>query len=729
MSSSAISSLRKKILKNDGGVNTYSLVNSYDSTSMEKLQLKDSAFRVFDVVKPESGRKLNTSGSAFDIYNDSLMDYPTIIQAKLGGSWEQYNRLLSVQIPVCPMKCWHCYIDKDLLGGGATEYFSAENIVDKFIVQRNFDKSIGVLSNVLRITGGEPFLIPELILEVLQTLEEKGLSSEIFVWTETNLYPFAKDPTLSFSNKANILDEISKFKNIAIHPCFHGTNSDNLFAISRVRDEELSSFVGGIKELTDRDIEIYPTIGSNVCEPKSLPDLFRSLNAIRKDLPLRLALINYDFEYEPVIARLKNSGVSANLYSKYQNIRIWDALLKDNYGIGYGVIPRHLATPSLVDDCSKPSADVSDYSPKEDCVYVFKSSYRENYHQEVLELLALPKGFIYKIEYDSKYVQKDFGKHMELRPEQYVNKKGTFIYSDQNKRILVPLRNIKIKKVDMKKDTLVLYMELGDYFSLDEKKAAKDEVVKFNEGLKKLFGERTVPPGGRYVLLGEDIDGFSQSNAKQDEIEAWRRIVNLLQTMKCSKFERSLFYKVEFEMNLEESKNGNEIKSCYMAKGGEKVLGILHYYHPNYDKLDLKRPNSRTVTFEPSSDIIKATTSNEITLSKYGSDYIKFTSDLFTGDDQEVNLFFRAVDDPFNAPKLSIPFLLKGSNVTGGFVGILPTIFLGFGGAWLGMIKGLFKNGEFVGTSGILSFLLIMAVFFLIFGGVFKQIGKRYKVY
>lgn len=233
-----IQSMRKKIYRQaPNGDREYKVVNSFEDTSAEDKYMIHSFFRPFQPVKEEGHRKTNVE-AGFDYNVDSLLDYPTIIQHKIGGLWPSYNRLISVHVPLCPFKCWHCYNDKKLHSPKNAEWKTAHDIVKAFIEQRDFDLRRGVESNVLRITGGEPFLVPDLILECLQELEVQLSKQRVFLWTETDLWPFIADNGDSYveqftfnknNTTFNVLQELRKYKNLAVHPCFHGLD-DKIFS-------------------------------------------------------------------------------------------------------------------------------------------------------------------------------------------------------------------------------------------------------------------------------------------------------------------------------------------------------------------------------------------------------------------------------------------------------------------------------------------------------------------
>lgn len=293
---------------------------------------------------------------AFDAYRDSWFDYPTIIQSRMHGqSWEDYNCLVAMHVPACTYKCWHCYVTDDsknpqkMLKDGLIQYATPSELVDAFLDQKkaNEEKSDGKIpTNVIRVTGGEPFLEPDLILGILKDLEHKGKSKEIFVWTETNLSPFIREEA---SNEPLLkrwvdLEELASFNNLAVHPCLHGIDPSSYYSITDCDPYYFDGMLDGLKTLIDYKFDVYPTFGSNVSPPKMIPYIFRRLKEIHKNLPQRFALIDFELYYPPAAKRIAESLKPEQVYNKVAVISEWSKLLKNEYGEGYPSKPRHLVS-------------------------------------------------------------------------------------------------------------------------------------------------------------------------------------------------------------------------------------------------------------------------------------------------------------------------------------------------------------------------------------------------
>jgi uncharacterized Fe-S cluster-containing radical SAM superfamily protein len=316
-----------------------------DLTGESMPEVVSSTFREFTPHKPEKHRIDNGKNTgAFDKYEDTVFDYPSIIQSKLGGKWDQYNKLLSAQIGLCNFHCWYCYVPEAVLRGSGAQYLTPQDLVDQFLKIRCARES---KSSVLRISGGEPFLAPDLVLDCLEYLERIGLDKEVFLWSETNLSPFLSEepggPVLAqiwLQQRGSRLEDLASFRNFALHPCLHGTNPSDFHQTTLAQAEFFDRLVEAFATLVRSRIAIYPTISSNASPSDNLDSLFSKLKAIHPNLPLRFALVTYDFAYPPVNERLTREHRTPTRYDSRSMISKWDELLRKHYGKSYAEIPR-----------------------------------------------------------------------------------------------------------------------------------------------------------------------------------------------------------------------------------------------------------------------------------------------------------------------------------------------------------------------------------------------------
>jgi len=660
-----ITSLRDKLLSNNNEVNSYKILSNFKGTYIEKQMLKeesivDPIFRVFIPYKPERQRNINISPeNDFDPYIDSLMDYPTIIGHMMEQPWELYNRLISIQVPRCINECWHCYLPTNLFNDitltERTTELTARQIIDKFYLQKKMDALAGKKTNVLRITGGEPFQLPSLILECLDILKQdresnfeeidvlndiKGTDKiedykYIFLWTETNLTPFISvndEPAfMDRPENVEILRELAGHKNFLVHPCFHGLDEEEYKNITLCGNKvTFDDLIQAIKKLhrcnDDEKINIYPTFGSNVSNPNNLLYVFQKLYDVDKTLPLRTALVEYKTDYEPISERLQSSR-RIDLYSRFANLRIWNLLLQKTYGIGYGTIPRHLVISN--DNSHLPHINPIVFS---DTVYLFKGSFRDLYHREVLDIMAYPNNYLYDVEYEEKWVQADFFNHIKNKPEYFINKTGVFVYVDKKDGKLFPIRTFRIAHSSVAGSILKLHLELLNFIEISVEDGDQNKNIIVKDIFLKYFGKKTIPPSptGNYLLYGEQFYAdseisFSELSSKKltvkenSNFDGFRNNVDDL--VKSNFMHDSLHYHL-CPNNVVIRQNN--IESYYEIKAGKNFSIKIENYLPNYQFFESLQVSERNINISISKDCIELMGNDKYNCPKYGTNILTF---------------------------------------------------------------------------------------------------------
>jgi uncharacterized Fe-S cluster-containing radical SAM superfamily protein len=698
----------------------YRILKDFSRTYIEEQLKKEEKmispiFRVFECVKPDKGRKLNIDlEHEFDPYSDSLMDYPSIIGHKLNKRWSLFNRLISVHIPLCPNNCWHCYVPKELYENAETrsDELTAKEIVYKFLEQRTADANIGKHSNILRITGGEPFLLPKLILECLLYLRERGLENEVFLWTETNLEPFIteidQDPLTEGKERSfmdsdenkEILEQLSSFRNFAVHPCFHGLSENEFKMITGDKEYQvnLGQQVNGLRKLVNAGIDVYPTFGSNVCDPSNIVELFNGLKEVHAGLPLRVALVEYNFDYESVADRIKAEERAPDLFSKFANLRIWNNLLLINYGIGYAMVPRDFISISngVVTAPLLPNPGGSDGDHKQEIIYLFKSSSRPQYHREILDILAFPTGHVYAIEYDKEWVQEDLYFHMRYAAKVYEGRKAIWTYVNKDDRTLLPFREAIIEKVETSDRILIIKFRLGNYLCWPLKKDLAESSTK---SFRTYFGSRNIPPGGKYVLLGEDTKYYSffevEAPLITDSSDVLQHITPHLVTSKNKDMKQSLFYRLTTEKLTQKKKSRIDTSTIYEIRGGKPFNVTVNYYMPKDSDLIEKNQDVRTIDFQSSSPTINPFGESKVVFSKYGHKELEFLTEKVTKK-KEVALTISSKYEEFRAAKIVMHIRILPPKVRHGvisllaaFIFLITTVGLSIGSQALSQGKGL----------------------------------------
>lgn len=109
--------------------------------------------------------------------------YPGLPAANaLGGQFEPTTRAQLVQIAGCGMRCWYCFVPYRLLAGSESRsrWVTARQLVDLYASLPNRPR-------ILVLSGGSPDIAPEWVSWVLSAIDESGLQTSSFVWSDDNL--------------------------------------------------------------------------------------------------------------------------------------------------------------------------------------------------------------------------------------------------------------------------------------------------------------------------------------------------------------------------------------------------------------------------------------------------------------------------------------------------------------------------------------------------------------
>jgi uncharacterized Fe-S cluster-containing radical SAM superfamily protein len=574
------------------GEKRYLIVPSFAGTGFEKqgVGINCPIFRSFEAVKPASNRIMR--GQNFDMYSNTLFDYPNIIATRMHKPWQNFNFMTSVHVASCPLDCWYCYVDeclrlecqdcryrgkascKQLRSHVKRSMLTAKEIFDAFLRERH---AKGIRKNVLRITGGEPFLVPELIRELLELFAEHRLLDSVFLWTETNLTPFIRDKVgrraIDEYDRTSI-DDLLKYENCwALHPCFHGSSNKSFKGQTGVRGN-VDDLVEALRFLVEKGVDVYPSVSSNMCPNGELVDLFGKLSDVNINVPLRVALIETDLRYQPVQDRFDlDASLRKTVYDKWSNIHDWDSECFRKCGFHYAVVDREKVplTGHIVLEGDPPLQRLllaDETVQPGNYVYLFKSCYRDLYRQELLSLLALPKGASVQLEYRDDLLHGSLQRVLtgDTVKAWKGNLHGVIIYMDKYDHELtrfVPLRRIELLEVFSESGITTLRFNVGEYVE------ARPE---FCENLRESLGESNLPESSqmhqKWVFQSANLDDAIK------EVRFGEVVANLLGDPEACRedWRESCFVRIDEPEEIKIGKISRVFKERYKKTSTEPVI-------------------------------------------------------------------------------------------------------------------------------------------------------------
>lgn len=217
----------------------------------------------------------------------------------------EYNKVFTIQLSGCDYDCNYCYVPRESNVANIKfgKYFSVKEIVNYFLSAAEKSKEP---IKVMRISGGNPTIIPEIILDIYNEIRNQNLN--IYLWIDTNLssLKYLEDLKSDF-------EKILVQKNIGVVGCFKGTCNEDFSLITGAEPHHYEKQFETAKWFLNRGADFYAYLpalvyGNNV-EEKSRKFIKRLKN-LNKNLPLRtevLEIISYPWA-KLNFERTKNLG-------------------------------------------------------------------------------------------------------------------------------------------------------------------------------------------------------------------------------------------------------------------------------------------------------------------------------------------------------------------------------------------------------------------------------------
>lgn len=119
------------------------------------------------------------------------------------------------QIAACNWRCWYCFVDFPLLAADPkhARWLSASELVDLYLAEAE-------RPHVIDLTGGQPDLVPEWVVWIMRELVDRGLDSQVYLWSDDNL---SNDYFWRFLGDAD-LEPMGVYRLYGKVGCFKGFN-------------------------------------------------------------------------------------------------------------------------------------------------------------------------------------------------------------------------------------------------------------------------------------------------------------------------------------------------------------------------------------------------------------------------------------------------------------------------------------------------------------------------
>ena len=205
---------------------------------------------------------------------------------RLGGDTRNYSKVFTIQISGCDFDCNYCYVPKQINVANPElgRYFSAKEIIDYFLSAKEKSKEP---MNVVRISGGNPTIIPEIIVDIYNEIKNQGL--DVYLWIDSNLSTPKYLENLE-GNLKNILNQ----KNVGVVGCFKGTCKEDFSILTGAEPKYYQRQFETAKWFLEHRADFYVYLPALIYEgniEEKLTMFIERLRELNKNLPLRVEIL------------------------------------------------------------------------------------------------------------------------------------------------------------------------------------------------------------------------------------------------------------------------------------------------------------------------------------------------------------------------------------------------------------------------------------------------------
>lgn len=242
----------------------------------------------------------------------------------LGINPDKEIRAQVFQNSICNWRCWYCFVDFKLLSGSPkySNFKTCDELLNLYLKEKKPPK-------VIDLTGGQPDLTPEWVPWMMNSLIDRGLENDIYLWSDDNL---SNDYFWRFLSDKNI-DLIKNYKMYGRVCCFKGIDRDSFSLNTQTSPELFNNQLELARRLIDLEIDLYfyitLTSSTQTNFNKVIPYFMDRLQSIHKNLPLKIVPLEV-FEFTPVISRMNDQNRDL-IKGQYEAIKVWTSELNKRY--------------------------------------------------------------------------------------------------------------------------------------------------------------------------------------------------------------------------------------------------------------------------------------------------------------------------------------------------------------------------------------------------------------
>ncbi len=221
------------------------------------------------------------------------------------------------QLAGCNWACWYCFVDDSLLDGRVDKgkFLTAADLLDLYLEQEDRPA-------VLDLSGGQPDIVPEWCLWMLEEVARRGLRDKVHVWIDDNLSGRFMRTYLS-SEQIRYMAEFPKHSRVG---CFKGYDIESFRFNTGAQPSGFATQFSVMRDLIADgfDTYAYATFTGPVTSmmEKSVTEFVDRLQEIDPNLPLRTIPLEVR-PYSAAVERVGNTRQEAFDF-QYDVVEAWE---------------------------------------------------------------------------------------------------------------------------------------------------------------------------------------------------------------------------------------------------------------------------------------------------------------------------------------------------------------------------------------------------------------------
>ena len=191
------------------------------------------------------------------------------------------------QVAKCNLNCWWCFIPDEFktIKNNHNKWFSVEELLELYL------RDGKQYASIIDLSGGNPELVPEFVLQFMLGIEKLNLKNDIYLWSDdvlTTDYLFTK-------LTPDQIDYMAQYRQYGKVACFKGIDDESYCFNTNSQYSLLDEQIKNAKAYIDKGFDIYfyvvLTLEDLHCVNRRISDFINKLQKISYYLPLRVVPI------------------------------------------------------------------------------------------------------------------------------------------------------------------------------------------------------------------------------------------------------------------------------------------------------------------------------------------------------------------------------------------------------------------------------------------------------